>query len=261
MSKPLYSPGPIEPAVDLYDPVVIVGATGPIGGDKGFVRQVMGVEPIPSVGQHGVLILYSSASTAPAGYELYGGEAFGALNNGGQVQAAPTALQLAEGQLLHFRMNWRVIGTLPTGLAVGDFDFQVSQPASSKRWSLPGVVGSWNQAIQVPLPADPALSPSQGSDTAVATTYPDTDAFSPLTEIIATYQNSPTFVIVNHGDTAIASTDSVAIGIAIQGFRYTLMSMKEVPGWIPRNLGGTTYNLPPGTKFLPVAGFASGGIQ
>ncbi len=261
MSKPLYSPGPIQPAVDLYDPVVLIGATGVLTGANGEVKQVVGIEPIPSLGSHGVLLIWTASGAAPAGYELYGGEGQGAIAIGGSTAGSPTALQLAADELLHFRMNFRIIGTLPTGLAAGDLDFQVAQPASSLRWSLPGVVGGWNQAIQTPLPADPAISPSQGSDQAVASAYPDTDAFSPLSEIICTYQNSPRFQILNHGSVAIPATAAMAIGIVAQGFRYDLQTLHPGPGWMPRVLGGRSFTVPPMVKFLPVAGFAPSGIQ
>ena len=263
MASPLYSPGPIQPAVDLYDPVLLIGATGPLSGDTGGVKQVVGIEPIPALGMHGVLLIWTAASpaAAPAGYAIYGGEGSGALGAGGQVQGAPNVLQLANNQVLHFRMSMRVIGTLPTGVAAGDLDLQVNQPSSSGRWSLPGVRGAWNQAIQVPLPGDTAVGPAQGADQAVPAAYPSEEAFSPATELLCAYQNSPQFILVNHGSAAIGTASGVAVGIVVRGFRYDLVDLPAGPGWETRSFGGVTMTAPPFVRFLPVASRAAQGIQ
>lgn len=264
MASPLYSPGPIQPAVDLYDYAVLIGAAGPLSGDGASVKQVVGIEPIPSLGLHGVILVWTAATpaAAPAGYQVYGGEAAGALAIGGQVQGAPNVLQLATNQVLHFRMSMRVIGALPAGVAAGDLDLQVNQPASNGRWSLPGVRGVWNQAIQVPLPGDTAVGPAQGADQAVPTAYPSEESFSPSTEILCAYQNSPQFIIVNHGSAAIPATSGVAVGVVVRGFRYDLIDVAGPdPSWSVRSLGDTKLSLPPFVKFLPVASRVSQGIQ
>lgn len=265
--RDLFTPD-LVPRAQLGDPVLLLGTSSFMQSDQsggGHLFEVVSIEGLPLLGQHGAIVVWTQAGAIPAGY----GFALDTSAASGTIGAAnaltvPTvqSLKNLSDEVTQIRFLGKVFGTLPASWAVQDLDIKISQPGSTKRWSLANVDGAINLINQLPLASDSALLPSQGNNTTAPADFPQREPFEPAfrTELFIYKDAAPAITLLNNSGAAMNTSMGVALMIA--GFRYKLRAITEyqlgarallgmqvmVPDWVSDD--DLRWRIP----ILPVAG-------
>lgn len=264
----------LEPVAALGDVLYLLDQSGPLSSQRFSTPYfaVAGIEPVRGLAPHNLLLLWSQAGTAPAGYgtgigntNLIPEAASGNIAQSASVKIAnPKILQQGPRQLFHMRFTVKTLAL--TGIKEHDLEVQVFNPSASARFGLanasPGFI---NMSDQMQDPADAIDSPAQNANQTLPAAYA---AVHPrdqenLTEMFIWEINGPTFQIWNNGS---ASLTAGAIGIRIWGFRYDLqpLNYNQDEGWVNRWVYGRLRAAPPSDKpivVVPSAGILSSGAS
>lgn len=250
----------LQPVAGIGDLVYLLGTSGPYQMSVGGVGlyEVSHVEPIPLLGQHGVIVLWYD-TTLPPGYVADQNAITAAhIGAGSNISLQPQALQFSRGQVAQIRMRPKFFATV-TG-AVHDYDVQLYSPPSTQRFSFLHSNGVINTMGQVQDPADSIVAPAQGADEGLPAAYASQYAWSGLaarSEIFIAEDKGPKIQLNNNGS---AITAGGAMGIEVSGFVYNLRPATMPSGSTPSAgyIAGNAVSIPPGYSVndiipLPVA--------
>src|SRR5882672_359413 len=240
-----------EPALSIGDVIYLLDQSGPVkkysGGGLGEPYfAVLGVEPIPAITPHGLLILWSQAAGGAAGYGLAPGNQnlipeaqTGSIVAGGQVTISnPKYLQGQSLQLMQYRFTFRTLAL--TGIKEHDLEFQLYSPGKLGKFGLANAApGYMNMVDQFQDPADAIDSPASNANQTLPAAYanqPPRDVAS-LSEFFTWEINGPTFQIWNNG---AATLTAGLIGVKVTGFRYDIVpidpGLLTVNRWVYANV-------------------------
>jgi len=257
--QPLYRARAFEPVAAIGDVVMLLDQTGPIQKYTSPFFVVRGIEPVWGPNPHGVVLLWSQAAAAPAGYGTAPGNTAlipeaqtGNINNGSFVQVSnPKVLQGFYQQLVQLR--WALRPLALTGIKEHDLELRVYMPGKLGKFGLFNAApGYFNMADQFQDPADAIDSPAQNANQTLPAAFPAVHARDQanLTEMFIWEVNGPTFEIWNNGTAALTAG---AIGLRVWGYRYDLAPLDaSAPLSESRWIYGQLWKVPPTGSRIPV---------
>ncbi len=246
MATPAFSKV-FQPRADLGDIVLLLGQTDFASRDGHSCFEVVGIEGLTLLGQHGAIVVWSQAAAAPAGYVLDQNASSGSIASLGQSSTQPlNSLKNAPDELTQVRFLFKFLGTLPAPPVVDDLDVQLAQPGSTRRWSVANANGVLNMMAQAQLPGDTIVLPAQGANLGLPSAYPQIDPFetgmAQRSELNIWRDQSPAVTVINNGSATLGgSTDAVALMVG--GFKYKLRPITEFPE-VTRQILGLSVQAP-----------------
>ena len=236
-----------EPIAAIGDVLYLLDQSGPIkkyaSPEPYFL--VMGIEPVPAIAPHGLLILWSQSAAGVAGYGLAPGNQnlipeaqTGSIVAGASTTISnPRYLQGGPLQLIQYRFSVKPLAL--TGPKEHDMELQVFSPGKLGKFGLANAApGFINMADQFQDPVDGIDSPAQGANQTLPAAFPAVAARDQqnLGEFFVWEVNGPSFTIWNNGS---ATLSAGLIGLRLWAFRYDLVpvdpALFAVKRWVYGN--------------------------
>lgn len=256
-----------KPIAQLGDAVLLADAANFVAGPGGgHLFEVTAIEAIPLLGPHGAVTVWTQSGAAVATFPFLqdSGAASGNIGAGGGSVTTQVinSLKNQVDEVSQLRFLFKAFGTLPASWAVEDMDLQMSQPGSTRRWSLMNATGVLNQIAQAQLPADAGVLPAQGVNATLPAAYMGALPFevAHMSEVFVYRDNGPVVTVVNNG--SVSMNSAMGVALMISGFKFKLRAFQnqtlrkvemlgsdlQVPAWI------TNEELRWRVPILPIAG-------
>jgi hypothetical protein len=203
------------------------------------VFEVVALQAGPLWGQHGAIVVWTQAGTAPAGYALDSNALSGTINAAG---TSPTLLgpSQAINSLKGPSKSWEVIqarflvksfGTITASTTVSDIDVVLSNPSSNPFYALKNVLGVINPSGQVQLPGDVTVLPLSDANIALPSVAAGLDAFengaAVRSEQYILADGAPSVSLYNTNATTAISGTTQGLALVVAGYRFRLNALKN----------------------------------
>jgi hypothetical protein len=223
-----------KPAAQLGDVVLLLGSSDFFPGASGcHAFEVVAVEAIPVLGPHGQITVWTQGGAAIATFPflLDAGAASGSIGLGGGAVTtqALNSFKNQVDEVTQLRFLVKAFGTLPGSWAIEDLDVQMSQPGSTRRWSVANATGVLNAMLQAQIPADAGVAPAQGANASLPAAYIAQDPFDLASrgEIFVYRDAAPTVTLVNNG--SVAMNSAMGVNLMAAGFKYRVRAFDAGP--------------------------------
>lgn len=239
MSTPAYSRY-FMPRVQLGELCLLWDGSNFIEDGAGHgVWEVVKQTGLTLVGQHGAIIVWTQAGSAPAGYVLDQNAISGTIAAGTSSAPGQAKMNQSIYSIRGSSGNWdlaqlRVLpyffGALPASWAVQDADILFTFGQGINAWSLPNAYGSLNMMAEAELPSQTQVLPAQGANLALTANQVLLSAFetgiAQRSEMYLLKDLAPLITINNNGGVTM---NNAAMGLALvfAGYRMRLRPLTD----------------------------------